>query len=262
MKMGSSAAKQKKEPTTTGVETRQKRKSKKESSEPIPVQPNQQLNTSGEELTSNQTNSPPQPSTPSTVNTPPSVSPSTSPPVSKSAKKSRPTPPSSPTKQATEHLSAELKRLMQCSKECEKEGYSIEVVDDNIFKWHVTLFGFSEETQIAQDLQMYKAETGKDNVLLEVIFPFNYPALPPFLRVIYPRFIQYTGHITIGGSVCIKDLTISGWDPKNDLTSFFVMIRNILVEGGALIDMEHLEDYTEEEAREAFARVAKAHGWE
>jgi len=82
------------------------------------------------------------------------------------------------------------------------------------------------------------------------------------LRVVYPRFHQYTGHITIGGSVCIKDLTASGWNPKYSLSSFIIMIRNLLMEGGALIDMGDLSDYTETEAREAFQRVALAHGWE
>lgn len=46
--------------------------------------------------------------------------------------------------------------------------------------------------------------------MMEVVFPGTYPSLPPFMRVVYPRFHQYTGHITIGGSVCIKDLTRSG----------------------------------------------------
>jgi len=39
------------------------------------------------------------------------------------------------------------------------------------------------------------------------------------------------------------------------------MIRNLLVEGYALIDMSNLNEYTEAEAREAFNRVAMQHGW-
>jgi hypothetical protein len=39
------------------------------------------------------------------------------------------------------------------------------------------------------------------------------------------------------------------------------MIRNLLLEGSALINMEDMSDYTETEARQAFARVAKQHGW-
>jgi len=99
-------------------------------------------------------------------------------------------------------------------------------------------------------------------VLLEVLFPPNFPDDPPFLRVVYPRFHQYTGHITSGGSICIKDLTRSGWDPTFQLSSFFIMIRNLLLEGGALVDMDSAGvEYSEEEARAAFQRVAEAHGW-
>lgn len=94
-------------------------------------------------------------------------------------------------------------------------------------QWHVKLFGWDAEAQIKQDLTLYESVTGRDHVLLEVIFPKvqprsflatrtsyrtmlitssfssfvqEYPNLPPFIRVVYPRFHQYTGHITIGTS--------------------------------------------------------------
>uniref|UniRef100_A0A6B2LWB7 UBC core domain-containing protein n=1 Tax=Arcella intermedia TaxID=1963864 RepID=A0A6B2LWB7_9EUKA len=83
------------------------------------------------------------------------------------------------------------------------------------------------------------------------------------MRVVYPRFHQFTGHITIGGSICIKDLTRSGWSSNNQLQPFFVLIRQLLIDGGALIDLsDPYQDYTEGEARAAFARVAQQHGWE
>jgi len=167
--------------------------------------------------------------------------------------------PTFPTKEATEHLSKELQNVLQL--DSAKHGFRIEPVEDNIFKWNIHLFDFDEGSQIQQDLELYKAETGRETVLLEVVFPFHYPQSPPFLRVVYPRFHQYTGHITIGGSVCIKDLTTSGWNSKNELFPFFVMMRNLLLEGFALIDMGNLSDYTEAEAKEAFQRVAQAHGW-
>jgi len=164
-----------------------------------------------------------------------------------------------PTKEATEHLNKELQKFLNSKSTV--DGFRIEPVEDNIFKWNVYLFDFDPLSQIKQDLELYCEATGKENVLLEVNFPYNYPCSPPFIRVVYPRFHQYTGHITTGGSVCIKDLTTSGWSPKNELFQFFVMVRNLLVEGGALINMEDMTDYTHTEATEAFLRVAKAHGW-
>ena len=59
----------------------------------------------------------------------------------------------------------------------------------------------------------------------------------------------------------MRELTSSGWSPSTDITSLLVFIRNILVEGGALINLDQLEPYSESEARDAFLRVAKQHGW-
>jgi len=191
-------------------------------------------------------------------------SPSTSPPppnppVARKPRKSAIPAPTAPTKEATEHLSKELQGILKT--DSGKDGFSIELIDDNMFKWNIYLFNFDEKAQIKDDLDLYKEATGKDKVLLEVTFPFHYPAGPPFIRVVYPRFHQYTGHITIGGSVCIKDLTSSGWNSKYELFPFIIMIRNLLLEGGALIDMDNLSEYTEQEASEAFNRVARQHGW-
>jgi len=168
-------------------------------------------------------------------------------------------PPSRPTKEAVEHLTKEFQKLL--SDDTLKEGFSIEPVEDNIFKWNILLFDFDQNTQIKKDLDVYAEVTGRASVMLEVVFPFHYPTGPPFIRVVYPRFHQYTGHITVGGSVCVKDLTNTGWNNKNELLPFIIMIRNLLVEGSALIDLDNLTDYTEVEAMEAFHRVAKAHGW-
>jgi len=114
-----------------------------------------------------------------------------------------------------------------------------------------------------KDLVAYSNITGRNpRVKLMVVFPNSYPHAPPFIRVVYPRFHQYTGHITIGGSVCIQDLTTSGWNSTNHLDVFLIMIRNLLLEGQALINMDEPRDYSEHEARSAFNRVAREHGWQ
>eukprot|EP01087_Luapelamoeba_hula_P002699 TRINITY_DN1240_c0_g1_i1.p1 TRINITY_DN1240_c0_g1~~TRINITY_DN1240_c0_g1_i1.p1 ORF type:complete len:372 (-),score=110.32 TRINITY_DN1240_c0_g1_i1:52-1167(-) len=165
------------------------------------------------------------------------------------------------TKEATERLMQELKELSK--PEIAQHGFSVEPVNDNIYKWHVKLFGWDNDTQIKQDLILFESVTGKDHVLMEIIFPKDYPHVPFFLRMVYPRFHQYTGHITIGGSVCIKELTKSGWSKEFQLLTFLVFVRNLLLEGGALIDMDNAEtEYSEHEAKEAFTRVARQHGWQ
>jgi len=41
----------------------------------------------------------------------------------------------------------------------------------------------------------------------------DYPVDPPFVRVVRPRFAFHSGHVTIGGSICMELLTRSGWSP-------------------------------------------------
>jgi ubiquitin-conjugating enzyme E2 Q len=170
--------------------------------------------------------------------------------------------PKSASKEGTESLFKSLTQIIT-AKGYKDEGFSVEPVDDNVYKWHVKLFGFDMNTQIGQDIFMYEsAKPGRDHVLMEVLFPSTWPHSPPFMRVVYPRFHQYTGHITIGGSICVKELTTSGWNTEIPLTSLFIMVRNLLLEGGALIDMDSADyDYTEDEAFDAFNRVAMQHGW-
>eukprot|EP01100_Stratorugosa_tubuloviscum_P008731 TRINITY_DN3631_c2_g1_i1.p1 TRINITY_DN3631_c2_g1~~TRINITY_DN3631_c2_g1_i1.p1 ORF type:complete len:202 (-),score=91.40 TRINITY_DN3631_c2_g1_i1:164-688(-) len=166
-----------------------------------------------------------------------------------------------PSNTSISRLHNELKELT--TGKSMKEGFRVVPQEDNLFCWKIFLFDFPIETQIAQDLFMYESATGINEVQMEVLFPSDYPDSPPFLRVVRPRFFQHTGHITLGGSICIQDLTKSGWNPQNQLFQFIIMIRNLLVDGGALINMEEASiEYSVQEAREAFDRVAAAHGWQ
>eukprot|EP00698_Gefionella_okellyi_P010532 TRINITY_DN2734_c0_g1_i1.p3 TRINITY_DN2734_c0_g1~~TRINITY_DN2734_c0_g1_i1.p3 ORF type:complete len:109 (-),score=22.46 TRINITY_DN2734_c0_g1_i1:508-834(-) len=95
-------------------------------------------------------------------------------------------------------------------------------------------------------------------------FPYNYPASPPSVRVVYPRFFQYSGHITIGGSICNEYLTTTGWNSKTEIVGLLHAVKQIIVEGGALIDLREnllFQDYSAAEAQEAYNRVARQHNW-
>merc|ERR1712032_576420 len=98
---------------------------------------------------------------------------------------------------------------------------------------------------------------GAAAVVMDVLFPDTYPMSPPFIRVVRPRFQMHTGHITIGGSICMQLLTPSGWLPSVSLENVFVCIRSEMIEGGGHLDFANgLKDYTPAEAKEAFNRVA------
>ena len=98
-------------------------------------------------------------------------------------------------------------------------------------------------------------------VTMEVRFGPTFPDAPPFLRVVRPRFHQYTAHITIGGSVCTELLTMSGWRTDTAIGPLLISIRDLLVQGGAIPNLDDTRDYEFEEARQAYVRVASQHGW-
>lgn len=62
-------------------------------------------------------------------------------------------------------------------------------------------------------------------VVLEIRFPPDFPWEPPFIRVVSPRFGFRTGHVTVGGSICMELLTASGWSPAYALESVLVQVR-------------------------------------
>ncbi len=92
-------------------------------------------------------------------------------------------------------------------------------------------------------------------------FQSSYPASPPYIRVIRPRFQFRTGHITIGGSICFEALTSQGWDPSMTVESLLLTIRTNMVAGGGRIDFSNRSDYSKAEALEAFDRMKRTHGW-
>lgn len=81
--------------------------------------------------------------------------------------------------------------------------------------------------------------------------------------MIRPRFVYRTGHVTIGGSICMEVLTKSGWRPANDVESVLVQVRAEIMAGGGRVDLNNRNypAYDKAEAKAAFDRVAAHHGW-
>ena len=96
---------------------------------------------------------------------------------------------------------------------------------------------------------------------LAVSFPSSYPAAPPYIRVLRPRFAFRTGHVTIGGSICTEMLTSSGWSSTMTVEAVLIGIRTNMLTGGARLDLRNKTDYSEHEARDAFNRMKREHGW-
>jgi len=157
---------------------------------------------------------------------------------------------------ATQRIIKELTLIQNSNPE--KQGYTVEPVDDNLYLWRVAIFDFDKGVPLAQDLQ----KTKDKKIILQIQFPPHYPNNPPYIRVIRPRFQFMTGHVTIGGSICMELLTNRGWSPANTVESVILSIKTALIDGGARLDSHNASEYQEYEAKDAFDRMVRKHGWD
>ena len=138
--------------------------------------------------------------------------------------------------------------------------------EDDVFRWRILMAGWEHlSPELHVDLLAFAAATGQPPAIeLEFAFsPEHFPFAAPFVRVVRPMFAFRTGHVTVGGSICMELLTSTGWSCAVSLESVLVTIRADMVEGGARLDRARFNScYSEATAREAFTRVARQHGWE
>jgi ubiquitin-protein ligase len=180
----------------------------------------------------------------------------------------------------TNHLSAAAKRLTKefnlVRKTNELAMFRVELVGDDLNTWEVTMPSaafFETSFDLFSDLEKYN-ESYQREAALVLMFHFrpDYPSYPPFVRVVRPRFQFHTGHITIGGSICIQVLTTGSgngtWKPDISMASLILQLYNLIaVDGKGRVDFGSSShpnpemDYSVEEAKSAFKRVAQQHGW-
>jgi len=152
-----------------------------------------------------------------------------------------------------------LKRLLKDLSDIQKSTeFNIMVDQNNLQKWNVTLFDFDKDSDLVKDLMKYDIPF----VEIEILFDDNYPYHPPFVRIVRPRFVYQTGHITSKGALCMQLLTPQKWSPAYSVESLLVQIKSTITEGGAKIDPANYNTpYTLQEAKTSFIAVAKQHGW-
>jgi ubiquitin-conjugating enzyme E2 Q len=178
-----------------------------------------------------------------------------------------------------------MKALQEVQKNRECEKFNVHLVDEaNMMKWRFTMHNasFLEDAPIIfHDLDEHAVKfRRRPQILFEMLFPVNFPESPPFVRIIYPRFQQYTGHITVGGSICTPILTQGAsaccWKPEITISTLILTLHSMLInamneEGNsaqakvqnyaAFPHTNPALEYDEQEAREAYIRAATAHGW-
>ena len=171
-----------------------------------------------------------------------------------------------PASEGVTYLFYELRKINRTSK------VLVEHDDNDFCTWTLYMtpdvLTSHDYAEICPYLKQWSKQSKQDPVIvLRITFPKRFPNDVPFVRIVRPRFQYQTGHVTIGGSICTPLLTASNWKPMN-VDSLVASIIVILKEGGARIQLKpdyhcnhHLMDYTEEEAREAYARVVARYGW-
>jgi len=170
-------------------------------------------------------------------------------------------------KGATMRLFDDLKNIRKAKPK--ELGFSCDPVNIggklNLYEWEVHIFDF--EGPLADDMKTYTAQSGKNYITLSMKFSSDYPFKPPFIRVVEPRFKFRTGHVTLGGAICMELLTVSGWTANNDITSILIQVRAEIgsKDGGARLappnDQSNYTPYTEQDAWQAYYRAASTHGW-
>ncbi|KAF6249727.1 ubiquitin-conjugating enzyme/RWD-like protein [Scenedesmus sp. NREL 46B-D3] len=113
----------------------------------------------------------------------------------------------------------------------------LSLAGDNLLTWQLKLRSFDDDLpggkQLNQDLQRLHTMYGQDHIVLQIEFPKDYPRQPFFVRVVSPRCVMYTGHVTAGGSICLEALTCSGtpgsWQPDFTVESLLnVIVINMI----------------------------------
>lgn len=143
-------------------------------------------------------------------------------------------------------------------------GWSAEMQKESLKNWIVKITGFDKGSSLEGDMNAWAKKHGREPaIVLEMTMHKEYPYRPPFIRVLRPQFVQYTGHVTLGGSVCMLPLTDEGWNPSFDIEAIIEMVRANICdkESKAKVQIDVNTDYALHEAREAFQRLVSQHGW-
>lgn len=126
-----------------------------------------------------------------------------------------------------------------------------------------------EESDLAKDLNRYNIP----GITLAIYFPSGdspykeYPNTPPKIRVISPIFVDGTGRVTKGGSLCADILYPEGWSPANTIEK---LLRNLIISiategsrnGPGRVDPHRLGSvYRYEDFLFSFSETAGFHGF-
>lgn len=138
--------------------------------------------------------------------------------------------------------------------------FTVELVNDNLFEWHVRLQRVDSESELARDMR----EQRVPHILLHLVFPDTFPFAPPFMRVIEPRIEK--GFVMEGGAICMELLTPRGWASAYTVEAVVMQFAASIVKGQGRIarKTKGSKEFSRRTAEESFRSLVKTHekyGW-
>lgn len=157
-------------------------------------------------------------------------------------------------------LMKEFRDLQRLQSSKSDPVFSVELVDDNLYEWHVRLYKVDSDSDLGNDMK----ELGINYILLHLIFPENFPFAPPFMRVITPRIEK--GFVMEGGAICMELLTPRGWASAYTVEAVIMQFAASVVKGQGRIQRKTKGQkvFNRRTAEESFRSLVKTHekyGW-
>nr|KAF6399499.1 ubiquitin conjugating enzyme E2 Q2 [Molossus molossus] len=164
--------------------------------------------------------------------------------------------------QASDRLMKELRDIYR-SQSYKAGFYSVELINDSLYDWHVKLQKVDPDSPLHSDLQILKEKEGIEYILLNFSFKDNFPFDPPFVRVVLP--VLSGGYVLGGGALCMELLTKQGWSSAYSIESVIMQINATLVKGKARVQFgANKNQYNLARAQQSYNSIVQIHeknGW-
>ncbi|XP_030173476.1 ubiquitin-conjugating enzyme E2 Q2 isoform X2 [Lynx canadensis] len=164
--------------------------------------------------------------------------------------------------QASDRLMKELRDIYR-SQSYKAGIYSVELINDSLYDWHVKLQKVDPDSPLHSDLQILKEKEGIEYILLNFSFKDNFPFDPPFVRVVLP--VLSGGYVLGGGALCMELLTKQGWSSAYSIESVIMQINATLVKGKARVQFgANKNQYNLARAQQSYNSIVQIHeknGW-
>jgi ubiquitin-conjugating enzyme E2 Q len=159
---------------------------------------------------------------------------------------------------ASDRLMRELKDIYSSSS-YKNKVFSVELVDDNLYNWHVKMYRVDPDSDLYKDMKKLREVENMDHILLHFLFEDTFPYTPPFVRVVKPHMSN--GYVLAGGAICMELLTPKGWSSAYTVEAVILQIAATFVKGKAKIvfGSSSKSHYSLATAQQAYKSLVKIH---